>query len=225
MNTSKTICGTAVLTCALLLGCSGNGEQPKVMASYPPTDNTLTAAGAEGMDLEATIKNWPQKPHDAVMTVVKKYGQPEIISEHLICWKETGQFKFTKVMDHEFPHDFPVSHTDFMEQGLSHKVPVDKVGPLAVFDGSVIVDRTTGCLSARCDVEAHNTLALNLAHDVIMGKRTPAEARNHFAMVIMKEMKGQSDPYLEKLLFSADGDAGDKDMPVKAMDMSKAGKP
>ena len=186
---------------------------------------TRPSPAVHNHDLQATNKGWPAKPKEQVMLMQKKYGEPEIVSEHLIVWKDTGPFKFTKIMDKEFPHDFPVVHTDFMEQGVDFKVPTDKVGPLAEFDGSVIVDRTKGCLSARCDLEAHNTLALNLAHDVISGKRTPAEARNEFAMIVAKEKAGQSDPYLEKLQFDPEGgDTGDKDMPVKAMDMTKEGK-
>lgn len=222
MKNPNTLLGTLVLTSGLLLcGCGDDmKQQSTTMASMAPTLGVNSDQPAT-MDLESTIKNWPQKPKDAVMTVRKKYGEPEIISEHMIAWKNTGQFKFTKIMDKEFPHDFPVAHTDFMEQGLDHKVPVNMVGPLAEFDGSVIVDRTTGCLSARCDIEAHNTLALNLAHDVITGKSSPAEARTRFANIVAKEMAGQSDPYLEKLQFSADSDAGDKDMMVKPTAMVK----
>ncbi len=221
MNNLNTLFGTLVVTGSLLLcGCDdGMQQQSTSMASMAPS--LASGEAASPMDLESTIKNWPQKPKDAVMTMRKKYGEPGMISEHMIAWMNTGQFKFTKIMDKEFPHDFPVAHTDFMEQGIDHKVPANMVGQLAEFDGSVIVDRTIGCLSARCDTEAHNMLALNLAHDVIMGKRTPAAARTHFANVVAKEMKGQSDPYLEKLQFSGDSDAGDKDMMVKPTAMAK----
>ena len=196
-----------------------------VMAQPPPTAvRTIAPADVGHESLEATIKDWPAKPKEQVMLMHKQYGEPEIVSAHLIAWKDTGPFKFIKIMDKEIAHDFPIPHTDFMEQGVDYKVPADKVGPLAEYDGSVIVDRTKGCLSARCDVQAHNTLALNLAHDVITGKRSPAEARTHFANVVAKEMKGGSDPYMEKLQFSAAmDDTGDKDksVPATGMDTGK----
>lgn len=196
------------------------------MAQATPKDpGTRPSAAMHDHDLQATIKGWPTKPKEQVMLMQKKYGEPQIVSEHMVAWKDSGPFMFTKIIDKELPHDFPVVHTDFMEQGVAYKVPAEKVGDLAMYDGSIIVDRTKGCLSARCDVEAHNMLALNLAHDVITGKRTPEAARMHFANVVAKEMKGEKDPYLEKLLFTPEsGDTGDKDMPVKAMDMSKEGK-
>src|ERR1700730_5479015 len=42
---------------------------------------------------------------------------------------------------------------------------------LAVFDGSVLVDRTKGEMSARCEGEAANFLALNLADDIVHGRK------------------------------------------------------
>jgi hypothetical protein len=49
---------------------------------------------------------------------------------------------------------------------------------LAVFDGSVLVDRTKGEMSARCEGEAANFLALNLADEIVHGKKDVATARN-----------------------------------------------
>ncbi len=53
-----------------------------------------------------------------------------------------------------------MKHTDLLEQFIDYKVPLDKYDDLAKFDGSVGVNRTKGELSARCDAEAHNLLAL-----------------------------------------------------------------
>ena len=43
---------------------------------------------------------------------------------------------------------------------------------LAAYDGSVVVNRTNGEYQPRCDLEAANFLALNLAHEIILGKRS-----------------------------------------------------
>ncbi len=48
---------------------------------------------------------------------------------------------------------------------------MDKYEDLAMFDGSVIVERTKDEISARCDKEEMNLLALNLANDVAAGKK------------------------------------------------------
>lgn len=64
---------------------------------------------------------------------------------------------------------------------LTVRVPPDKFDDLALYDGSVIVERTKGEISARCDQEPMNFLALNLAHDIITGKRSVGDARKTYA--------------------------------------------
>ncbi len=48
------------------------------------------------------------------------------------------------------PHDFPMPHPDLLEQFVDYQVPPDKFDELAQYDGSVIVERTKGEISARC---------------------------------------------------------------------------
>jgi hypothetical protein len=64
-----------------------------------------------------------------------------------------------------------------LEQVVSYRVPLNFFEPLATFNGSVVPDRTRGELTAHCDREATNILALNLAHDIIRGNKTVAQAR------------------------------------------------
>jgi hypothetical protein len=40
------------------------------------------------------------------------------------------------------------------------KLPVELFGEIAKYDGSVIIERTRGEVSARCDMEAANFIAL-----------------------------------------------------------------
>ena len=74
-------------------------------------------------------------------------------------------------------------------------------------------------ISARCDKEGANFLALNLAHDIIMGKRTVEEAREMYGAEIMKMKAGQMTDYTKGLMFSAEMNAADPDMPLKKMGM------
>ena len=70
--------------------------------------------------------------------------------------------------------------TDFLEQFIDYKVPVDMFSKLAEYDGSVIAERTKGELSARCGGTSMNFVAINLAHEIITGRRTVAEARDEY---------------------------------------------
>ena len=101
-----------------------------------------------------------------------------------------------------------------MEQFVDYKVPLNMYDDLAKFDGSVGVNRTKGELSARCDAETHNLLALNLAHDIITGKRSVAGARAFYGRVIkMEMMQKKLHPYELKLMF--------KPQPGKSHDADK----
>lgn len=67
-----------------------------------------------------------------------------------------------------------------MESVIDYHVPPDKADDLEAYDGSVLFDRTKGEMSARCDKEAANMVALNLADDIITGKRNIDEARQEY---------------------------------------------
>lgn len=82
------------------------------------------------------------------------------------------------------------------------------------YDGSVWYHRTRGELSAQCDKEEMNLLALNLAHDIITGKRTVADARAFYAKTAMAFKLGdKSSPYVQGLMFQPEPDAADRDKP------------
>lgn len=152
--------------------------------------------------------------------MVEKYGEPAESTPTMLVWNNTGPFKRTVVYKEEVDHDFPMPHKDVLEQFVNYQVPADKFDELASFDGSVIAERTKGEMSARCDKEAANILALNLADDVIKGKRSVEEAREFYENTMMEMLQGNKPAYLQKLQFDASkGNVGDSDKTT--MDMSK----
>lgn len=93
-------------------------------------------------------------------------------------------------------------------------MPWDLVDELTAYDGSVWFHRTRGELSAQCDVEAMNFLALNLAHDVVTGMRSVDDARAFYAKTAMEFKQGnRSSPYVTGLRFQPDRNAADADKP------------
>jgi hypothetical protein len=72
-------------------------------------------------------------------------------------------------------------HTDSVESVIAYRVPPEFFTPLAEFDGSLIVERTAGEVSARCHDEEANSLALNLMHDIVTGAKSVEEARAYYA--------------------------------------------
>lgn len=146
--------------------------------------------------------SWPEASRKAAMMAMEKYGPPQEATESMLAWTSNGPWLKTVIYKEEVKHDFPMAHTDVMEQWVAYKVPWDKFDELAAFDGSVIAERTKGVLSARCDKEGANFLALNLANDVVRGDKSVDEARKYYAKAIDMMMKeNKMDPYMQKLNF------------------------
>lgn len=166
-------------------------------------------------EAKSWVANWPSKPKEVADKMISKYGAPNEVTATMLVWHNNGPWKRTILYKEEIPHDFPKSHTDLLEQFLDYKVPLNKYDDLAMYDGSVMVERTKGEISARCDKEEMNFLALNLANDVATGKKTVEEARDYYARAVKDFMQGKLDPYVQGLKFSTGGDTKDPDSPAK----------
>lgn len=128
------------------------------------------------------------------------------------------------VYRHEIPHNFPQPHTDVVENFIDYHVPPEKFSELAKFDGSVIVERTAGEVSARCDMEAANFLALNMMHEIVTGKLTVDEARKTYSENTSAYVMNRPAPYAEGLQFELPrGETTDKDETIIASDMMRQG--
>src|SRR5690349_7916499 len=86
---------------------------------------------------------------------------------------------------------------------------------LARFDGSVITERTSGEVSARCHDEEANFLALNLMHDIVTGAKTVEEARAYYGKEFLDYRRKKPTPYMNGFQFTANtGNANDPDTPI-----------
>lgn len=144
-----------------------------------------------------------------------KYGVPAVSSERLLVWYDVGSTVRLELHRDAVPHKFPMLHQDYLTSTVMYDVPNDKLDELAEYDGSVWFHRTRGYLSAQCDQEAMNFLALNLAHDLVQGTRTVADARAFFARTAMAYKNGdRTSPYVNGLTFSPMPMAADAGHPV-----------
>jgi len=165
-------------------------------------------------------ENWPAASKNAADEMIAKYGQPDARTPDMLIWNNNGIWLKTVVYKMEMKHDFPMSHTDVVEQWINYRVPLDKYNDLARYDGSVTVNRTNGTISARCDKEAMNILALNLSYDIIINVKSVTQARDDYGKNAMAFKKGDKPAYTQKLNFSSDKSAPDPDKPLD-MDMEK----
>jgi hypothetical protein len=171
---------------------------------------------ADADQVNQIISRWMDEPKMAAQKMISKYGQPHEASDTHLTWWRNGPWKYTRLENVEIPHDFPMPHHDMLEQGVNWKVPPSMYDMLGKYDGSVIVERTRGEVSARCDKEEANFLALNLARDIVSHRRNVSQARQFYAQTI-KQMKANRldaahGPYVKGLLFNPASDGGDRDM-------------
>lgn len=164
------------------------GEQP-----------TPTYADLE--TVRAIIGEWPAMSTKSANQTIEKYGPPNEAIPSRLIWYNNGPWKRTIVYRDEVPHNFPQPHTDVIENFIDYHVPPEKFSELARFDGSVIVERTKGEVSARCDMEAANILALNMMHEIVSGNLNPEQAREKYSEETAAYVLNRPAPYAEKIQF------------------------
>ena len=166
--------------------------------------------------VDAIIENWPPAPQKVVPDLIERYGLPNEATPTMLIWHDSGPWKRTIVTSDETAHHFPTPHTDFFSQTINYDVPPEKLPELAEFDGSLIVYRTAGQVTASCDNEGANFLAVNLMHDIVTGRRTAAEARKEFGEQQAAWLLNREAPYTEGIRFPqpVESETGHLDEPV-----------
>lgn len=187
---------------------------PKVMPEPKITQTKMIPANTVST---ANLTGWPEQSRMAVEEITGKYGQADVVSDNELIWWNRGVWKKICINKTETKHSFPIEHTDMLQSTVSYKVPVGKMDDLGRFDGSITFDRTQGTMSARCDVEANNILALNLAHEIVIGKLSVSQARFAFASIVKEKMNGGKSAYMEKLLFEPQASSADADVNITGL--------
>ncbi len=178
------------------------------MPGHPPVITDLSS-------VDVQLADWPESSRKAARKMVEKYGAPQEATSSLLLWRQTGPWKRTIVYKEEVAHDFPMPHVDVIQQYIDFRVPVEKFDELARFDGSVIADRTKGEISARCNSEEGNILAINLAKEILDGKRSVDGARTAMHEAVMKLTAGTPPAIAQTFQFNvARGGTADRDKSV-----------
>jgi hypothetical protein len=160
----------------------------------------------------SAVQGWPEAPQAVAEKLLEHYGAPHEATPTKLFWYDVGPWSRMELTADEVVHHFPTPHTDFLSQYVYYPVPPARAADLVQFDGSVLVDRTTGELGARCDHEPFNILTLNLAVEIAEGRRTVNEARDLYAETASAYLMGRDAPYAERLLFDPqDVEAADPD--------------
>jgi hypothetical protein len=194
--------------CAIVTGCATSPKKEKPLTQI---DERVTHAS-----LSEAIQTWPEASKIAANSMLTKYGLPKEMNEDHLIWENTAPFKRSIVYREELNHNFPTPHTDVLEQIIDYKIPAEKVADLWNFNGSLIMDRTKGELSARCEKEEMNLLALNLAHELIKGEMTVKAAKEEFARSSFAFSMGNTNQYTTALTFTPASETADAGMAIDA---------
>jgi hypothetical protein len=163
-------------------------------------------------DANEIIKNWAQDQRDVAKDLIEEYGNPDETTPSLLIWYNKKRWTKIVVSKDGNQHNFPFPHLDIVESITDYHVPSDKFSDLAAFDGSVTVRRTQGEISARCHDEMANLLAINLAHDILHGKKTVEDARKAYVDIMVDYRAKRPTPYMDALQFPEPKNTSDPDV-------------
>lgn len=158
------------------------------------------------------IMHWPGRSRRLAYALIEKYGTPHEATPSMLIWHYNGPWKRTVVHRDGVNHNVPYSHIDILEQTVDTRIRPSLASEVIQFDGSVLIDRTRGEMTAYCENEHANIFLLNLAHDIILGRKTAKEARkilvdtSDFFHSILPNL------YRDSLQFTSTVEASDPDM-------------
>lgn len=164
------------------------------------------------MDTNEVLALWPSESREAAQLVIEKYGQPHEVTGSRLEWFEVGPWKRVMATREFWEHRFPAPHFDSIESVIDYRVPAECFSQLAEFDGSVVARRTMGEISATCHDEEANCLALNLAHDIVTGDRSPENARAYYSKEFLDARRKLPTPYMAGLRFATGDQTVDPDV-------------
>ncbi|MDQ3191700.1 MAG: hypothetical protein M3Q58_08910 [Bacteroidota bacterium] len=203
------IIGISVSSCNV--GQAGSADDQSTTTGG---ENTTVQENWTKESVKNHINDWKETPKEAANKMIDKYGVPDEVTSKRLVWDNKGDFAQTMITNVEINHDFPMPHKDCLLQTVNYDVPVEKYTDIANYDGSVILERTKGTMSARCDAEPANYLALNLAYDVAQGNKSVEEARKFYGETIVSLKKGEKPEYTQKLMFNPKKNTGDSDKTI-----------
>lgn len=197
-----------ILCCGALLAASCDRSSTDVRDA---SDARAERGAPEASDREDILAGWPADARRTAHDLIERYGQPDEATPTQLTWHRNGPWLRTILSRDPVRHDWPTPHQDRLEQVIAYRVPVGRFDDLAEFDGSVMVERTKGEMSARCGGEPMNFLALNLAHEVVTGSKTVEEARHFYEQTALEHAQAGR-PYTQSLRFRvATSETGDPD--------------
>lgn len=199
MKKNKWMTSTALATALGAVAVCGQAQMQD-----NKTSETAPTVAVDQTDALSVIKQWPDASQKGAQALIDRYGLPDMVSDRLLTWNDKELWQKIVVERDPVDHAFPMPHQDFLSQTIRYKVPAEKASDLTSFDSSLSIDEAKGTLTSHCDSEKNNILALNIANDIVTGKRDVEAAKKFMTDTLTMSMAGKSSPYTEKLMFDVE---------------------
>ena len=162
------------------------------ITSFSALDQTRTLA--ETRDL---IASWPARSRLAASAMLEKYGAPDSAMEKELIWRRRGDWELIEV----YHDEDPAVRAGILQDVVRYEVPAGSWRDIYMMDLGVSYEPIGKMLSATSGSEKTNTLALNVAFDVIEDRRSFEEARAFYHSTLELARAGKSSAYTARLMF------------------------
>jgi hypothetical protein len=158
------------------------------------------SAGPASMTEKArnTISIWPDDSQLLAKRMLDELGSPEEVMPHYVTWLGRKPFNTITVYADRASSNQP----GILLQTVSYRVPVGKWRALSTFGHGVTYDVVFNELVAVSDSPETNLLSMNLADEVIQGRRDAEDARSVYDKTLTRSYAGRSSFYMSGLQFN-----------------------
>lgn len=186
---------------AVLLVVAGSSAVARLPQEADPAAPEPEARAAR-ISVEETIQNWPAPARRNALLLLAEYGPPARFDAASLVWLRNGPWEKTVAYRDGWPQYKVPEDRDYLKQGISYRLPPERLEQIMSFDPRVEADPLTGELAARSQREGVNFLLLNLVDDIVAERMTIAQAREHLARTLQLEAAGKTSPYMLGLRFT-----------------------
>ena len=149
---------------------------------------------------QGVVNRWAPPSAAAGRQLLEEYGTPDDVTPNQLTWNHRGPWKRTVVWNRK-PVYLSPADLAVMKQTVDYPLTRGEAGELLAFSDCLEIDLSRGELSSRADREEINYLTLNLADEIVRGRKTVSEAQIAFMRQLQLAAAGKMTPYMTGLLF------------------------
>lgn len=161
------------------------------------------AAALGSRDAKTLIASWPELTRAGAESLIAKYGPPDSVSDDRLAWNNKDKWRVVAVYRDAVRDDDEAETPRFVVNEVNYTVPDNKAAAeLIRFDRGLVIDQVRGTVAAQGESEKYNMLVLNLADEIVTGKRTLAAAQTFFKKTQKAIAAGKKFTYLDEIRFA-----------------------